>query len=303
MKRLPSLNALRAFQVAAQLGSFTKAGEALFVTQGAISRQVKVLEETLGRPLFFRVHQGIRLTDAGELLAKRLQQAFDAVQEAVDRLHADQTRQQIAINIPPTFATRWLAPRLTDFCSRYPYVDLQITTNWVQSLRDAQGLDCLVVFDQQPWPRTDCEKLMVERHVMVGSPRLWRDDAPPEPGGQTLLHILNGRERLPVWERWIDAHPSLHVDPRPGLAFSTLDQAINAALSGAGVAIVDEAMIRPELAAASLRRLNDSHIDGPYGYWFIDLAREGEHKAVARLFREWLREQAQASSASGARLV
>ncbi len=301
MKRLPPLNALRAFQVAAQLGSFTKAGEAMHVTQGAISRQVKLLEDTLGRPLFFRVHQGIRLTEAGEQLASGLQTAFDAMQQAVDRLQADQTRQQIAINIPPTFATRWLAPRLSVFCERYPFVDLHITTNWVQSLRDTQGLDCLVMFDQTPWPRTDSEQLMLERHVMVGSPRLWRNGVPPTLSGLTLLHILNGSERLPVWERWIEAHQLQHIDPKPGLSFSTLDQAINAALSGTGVAIVDEAMIRPELAADTLRRFNTLHMDGPYGYWFVDLSREGEHKATVRLFREWLREEVQAQTpAAGA---
>ena len=291
MKRLPPLNALRAFQVAAQVGSFTRAGEQLHVTQGAVSRQVKLLEDHLGRPLFSRVHQGIRLTETGQALAQALEEAFARMEDAVERIQQDQRRQQIAINIPPTFATRWLAPRLSDFCARYPFVDLQVTTDRVQSVRETSGLDCLVVFGNQAWPQGEDKPLMLERHVMVAHPRLWHQDVPPTLSGQTLLHILDGNERMPVWERWIEAHQLTHIDPKPGLSFSTLDQAINTAISGTGVAIVDEAMVRPELAHAQLRRFNDLHLDGPFGYWFVDLCRDGERQATVRLFRDWLREQ------------
>jgi LysR family glycine cleavage system transcriptional activator len=291
MKRLPPLNALRAFLTAAQQGSFTKAGAVLNVTQGAISRQVKLLEDVMGRPLFFRVHQGIKLTETGKLLAEGLQTAFGGLEQLFDRINSDQRRLQIAINIPPTFATRWLAPRLSKFCNLYPFVDFQITTNWVQSVRESESHDGLVVFAQAPWPKVDCELLILEKHVMVSHPSLWLNDLPPTLGNQTLLHILNGAERLPVWERWIEHKHLSHINPQPGVAFSTLDQVINAAISGAGVAIVDQSMIRPELASGVLRRFNEGHMDGPNGYWFVDVAKDDEHKAVVRLFREWLKQE------------
>ena len=296
MKRLPPLNALRAFHVAAQQGSLTKAGTVLHVTQGAVSRQVKLLEDSLGRPLFFRVHQGIKLTETGKLLAEGLQSTFGGLEQLIDHITQDQRRQQISINIPPTFATRWLAPRLSKFCSIYPFVDLNITTNWVQSLRESESYDCLVVFDTAAWPKVECEPLMLEKHVMVCHPSLWRHDLPPTLSQQTLLHVLNGSERLPVWERWIRQHNLTHIDPKPGLNFSTLDQVINAALSGAGAAIVDEHMVRPELSAGSLRLFNELHMDGPYGYWFVDVAKDGEHKAVVRLIRDWFRQEMALSS-------
>lgn len=292
MKRLPPLTALRVFFIAAREGSFTKAGAALHVTQGAVSRQVKRLEEDIGRPLFFRAHQGIELTEAGRTLAEGLADAFERMESAITRVREDQARRQIAINMPPTFATRWLAPRLQAFRSLYPYVDLQITTDWLRQPRDAQHCDCLVVFEQQAWPRLPCELLMQERHIMVAAPALWRHDAPPPLAQATLLHILNGTERLPVWERWIAAHGPKQVDPQPGLAFSTLDQAINAAVAGAGVAIVDEAMIPRELASGTLRRIGTDALTGPWGYWFIDSARDSEHKALVRLFGDYLMEQA-----------
>jgi LysR family glycine cleavage system transcriptional activator len=298
MKRLPPLNALRAFHVAAQEGSFTKAGAALHVTQGAISRQVKLLEDVIGRPLFFRVHQGIQLTETGRLLAEGLQVAFSGLEQLIERINHDQRRLQIAINIPPTFATRWLAPRLSKFCHLYPFVDFQITTNWIQSLRASQAHDALVVFDQAPWLKADCELLMLEKHVMVSHPGLWLNDHPPTLGSQTLLHILNGNERIPVWERWIAQNQLGHINPQPGVAFSTLDQVINAAISLAGVAIVDQSMIRPELSSGVLRRFSDAHMDGPNGYWFVDVAKDDEHKTVVRLFREWLKKEVSDSQAA-----
>ncbi len=133
MKRLPPLNALRAFSVAARCGSMSKAGEALHVTQGAVSRQVKLLEETLGRSLFLRVPQGLKLTEAGALLAEHFGHAFDGIERVGEHLASDQRRLHLRINVPPTFATRWLAPRLTDFRRRHPFVDLQITTHWLQT--------------------------------------------------------------------------------------------------------------------------------------------------------------------------
>jgi DNA-binding transcriptional LysR family regulator len=289
MKRLPPLNALRAFHAAAQKGSFTIAGEALHVTQGAISRQVKLLEESLARPLFFRAHHGIELTETGRALAKTLDSVFEQIGDTVDRIKNDQRRKQISINIPPTFATRWLAPRLSEFCRLHPYLDFQITTDWIKSLRYSHNHDCLVFFDTGPWPQTDAERLMLEKHVLVAKPSLWKHGLPPTLKEQTLLHILNGDRRLPVWERWIAKHGLNHLDPKPGLAFSTLDQAIHAAISGTGVAIVDEAMIRPELAAGTLRKVNEGFMHGPYGYWCMNVARDEEHRATVTLFQDWLR--------------
>ena len=282
---------MRAFSVAARHGSFTKAGEALHVTQGAISRQVKRLEETVGRPLFFRAHQGIELTEAGRTLALALEQAFDQMERAVSLVSEDKTRRQIAINIPPTFATRWMAPRLTAFRKLYPYIDVSITTDLVQQLRDVRQHDCLVVFDQAPWPKVQCERLMLEHHVMCASSELWRHGLPPSLSDATLLHILNGNTRLPVWENWIATHGLTYLDPAPGLSFSTLDQAINAALAGAGVAIVDEVMVKRELDAGSLMRIGTQSVEGPWGYWFIDTARDSERKALVRLFGDWLIDQ------------
>ncbi|MEY4884105.1 MAG: hypothetical protein RIS34_1959 [Pseudomonadota bacterium] len=294
MKRLPPLNALRAFDAAVRSGSFTKAGEALHVTQGAISRQIRQLEDWLGKPVFVRHYQGLILTPAGSVLAKSLDTAFGTIMGAVEHIHHLGARQRITVNVPETFASRWLAPRLRSFHGRHPDIDLSITTNTVTTLREAQQYDCLVMFLAEPWSQCDCRLLRQEQHIAVASPELWQDGMAPSLAKVTLLHILAGTKRLPIWENWFASLGIRSVDPRPGIAFSTMDQAINAAVSGAGVAVVDAPMVERDLAEHRLRRLDNHELTGAQGYWFVEPRERGiqdaSHSAVVALFQSWLLE-------------
>jgi DNA-binding transcriptional LysR family regulator len=194
----------------------------------------------------------------------------------------------LAVNVPPTFATRWLAPRLSDFRSRYPHIDLSITTDRIASLRETRALDCLIVFDRQAWPKVACAPVLKERHIMVSSPTLWKKGQPPVLPGATMLHVLDGGQRLPVWEQWIAHHGPRELDARPGLNFSTLDQAISAAIAGAGVVVVDEAMVVRELQSGELLRHNPLHVEGPLGYWFVVPTRQLPAPERVNDFRDWL---------------
>ena len=292
MRRLPPLNALRAFEASARTASFTKAGELLHVTQGAVSRQIKQLEDWLGKPVFIRHSHGLVLTPAGSVLAKSIEQAFGNLANAVDQIQNLGARQRISVNVPETFASRWLAPRLRGFHSRHPDIDLSITTNAVASLREARQYDCLVMYLAEPWASCDCWLLRQEQHIAVASPELWSEGRPPSPNKATLLHILAGARRLPVWENWLASKGMRQVDARPGIAFSTMDQAINAAVSGAGVAVVDAPMVERDLRDNRLRRLDEHELTGPQGYWFVEPRERGvqdaAHSAVVALFKAWL---------------
>ncbi|MQR02662.1 LysR family transcriptional regulator [Glaciimonas soli] len=287
MSRLPPLNSLRIFTVAAQHKSFTLAAEQLHVTQGAVSRQVKLLEDWLGKNLFHRQHQSLELTEDGKVLAAGLEQAFLQMERTVNKISKIQTNQRIAINIPPTFATRLVAPRLKAFQQRFPTVDLSITNDAISQIRSSQHLDCLIVFSSVPWEKCDCELLMWESHVAVASPALWENSQAPTPGTQTLLHILNGEERLPVWENWLAAAGLTHIESRPGIAFSTLDQAINAATTATGLAVVDSAMIQKELENGQLQKFSDVELTGPYGYWFISLHHDPAKEILIKQIQQW----------------
>lgn len=302
MQRLPPLTALRAFDAAVRTGSFTRAGETLHVTQGAISRQIRQLEDWLGKPVFVRQHQGLTLTPAGSLLAQSLDTAFATIGQAVEQIGSLGARQRIAVNVPETFASRWLAPRLGGFRSRHPDIDLTITNYPVANLRDAQSYDCLVLFLDQPWSKGACRLLRQEHYVAVASPDLWQDGLAPRLETATLLHVMaDNNRRLPLWENWLASLGLPHIDARPGIAFSTMDQAINAAVSGAGVAVVDAPMVARELAEQRLRRLDNHELTARHGYWFIEpLApdqRSPAHSAVVALFQAWLLESSQTTAA------
>nr|HPH15470.1 LysR substrate-binding domain-containing protein [Burkholderiaceae bacterium] len=169
-----------------------------------------------------------------------------------------------------------------------------ITTNTVTTLREARQYDCLVMFLAEPWAKCDCRLLRQEQHIAVASPELWQDGAGPSLSNVTLLHILSGNKRLPIWENWFASLGVRSVDPRPGIAFSTMDQAINAAVSGAGVAVVDAPMVERDLAEHRLRRLDDHELTDAHGYWFVEPRERGvqdvSHSAVVALFQSWLLE-------------
>jgi len=300
--RLPPLNALRAFEAAVRTGSFTLAGESLHVTQGAVSRQIKQLEDWLGKPVFVRHYQGLILTPAGSVLAKSLDTAFATIQDAVKQIQHLGAHQRIAVNVPETFASRWLAPRLRAFHGRHPDIDLSITTSSVTKLRDAQQYDCLVMFLDEPWAHGNCRLLRQEQYIAVASPELWVDGAGPALAKNTLLHVLAGDKRLPIWENWFASLGIRSIDPRPGIAFSTMDQAINAAVSGAGVAVVDAPMVERDLAEHRLRRLDAHELTGKHGYWFVEPGENAPpdpaHSAVVSLFQSWLLEVSRNPSSS-----
>jgi DNA-binding transcriptional LysR family regulator len=130
--------------------------------------------------------------------------------------------------------------------------------------------------------------MMKERHIMVSSPALWKKDQPPALPGATLLHVLDGGQRLPVWEQWIALHGPRELDAKPGLNFSTLDQAISAAIAGAGVVVVDETMVVRELQSGELLRHNTLHVEGPFGYWFVLPNRQSATPKRANDFKDWL---------------
>lgn len=287
-RRLPPLNSLQSFAAAAEAGSFTKAGEALFVSQGAVSRQVKLLEAWFGRALFLRTPGGLELTEPGRRLADAVSTAFALIETTADAIKHSTDRHLLKVNLPPTFATRWLAPRLAGFRKLHPGIDFSFTTDPAHRVRDLNGADAAVVFTDHLWEGCQTHRLRQEQHVLVASPELWMADAPPVLQQCTLLHILDGVKRIPIWDRWCAIHDVTGVDTQSGLAFSTLDQAINAALSGTGVAIVDEAMVQPELRRGTLRRVNPQTTEGLFGYWFVSLATDPQRRAGIQLLEEWI---------------
>jgi DNA-binding transcriptional LysR family regulator len=283
MRQLPSLNNLRVFEEVARHHSFSRAAHDLNVTQGAVSRQIKQLEDYLGVALFLRSHQGLSLTDAGTVLSRQLSDAFDRIERSLQTVQVPNLRQRLRIVAPPTWATRWLSVQLRTFVQRYPDISLSVTN---QEGHDAE-MDCRIRFGLEADPHRHSQLLVMERHIAVASPELFDDGEPPDVRRLPLLHILHEGKRLKVWENWLSAMNRTDVDATRGLEFSTLDQVINTTLAGGGLAVIDRQMIERELANGSLLPITPVEVIGPYGYW-LDVPHDKQGLSKVKLFTEWL---------------
>src|SRR5580704_1399985 len=163
MRRLPSLIALRFFEETARHLSFNRAARVLCVTQGAVSRQIRLLEESLGVKLFERDHKGIRLTPAGVRLMPSVTEAFDVIERGTQQLTGSVERKRLIVSLPPTFATQWLSSRLAALAEQLADVDLSIRT------QDSGECHCSVRFGREAAVHGYSELLMIERHALVGS--------------------------------------------------------------------------------------------------------------------------------------
>ena len=285
MRQLPSLNMLRVFEEVARHRSFSQAALDLNVTQGAVSRQIKQLEDYLGASLFIRTPQGLSLTETGMDLAPHLCEAFDRIERALQAVRVPNLRQRLRIAAPPTWATRWLSAHLRVFCQRYPDISLSVTQQ--SGHEHLAEIDCRIRFGLEADPHCSSQLLVMERHIAVASPELFTDNQPPDLRQFPLLHILHDGKRLRVWENWLAAMGRNDIDAGQGLEFSTLDQVIHTALAGGGLAVIDRQMIEKELAQGSLLPITPVEVIGPYGYW-LDVANDKQGLSKVRLFTEWL---------------
>ncbi len=288
MRSLPSITALLVFEAAGKQLSFTLAAKQLHVTQGAVSRQIKKLEDYLGVPLFVRLHHKLELTDAGRQLLQKLDQPFNLMESAITEIRDPNQRQKMNILASPTLATRWLAGRLTDFRHQYPELELSIYDHPSDQIQ----FDCEIRFGRSAKPKHFSELLFLEQHIPVCPPGMLERAEKLEQESSNLLHILHEGKKLPIWGDWLSAAGlSDRVDADRGLSFSTLDQAINALKSGAGFAVIEKSMISNELEDALLVQFSEIEISGPYGYW-LDVPTEKQGLSKVIYFSDWLRQQA-----------
>ncbi|MGO1078540.1 LysR substrate-binding domain-containing protein [Inquilinus sp. CA228] len=291
MRRLPALTAMRIFEVVGQTGSFTRAAERLNLTQSAVSRQVRHLEEQLGADLLVRRHHRLELTAAGVQLFEALQHAFHEVELAVRGIEEKGNRNRLRINVPPTFARRWLMPRLPGLRRAHPDLDVSLGTKLSDTLAERGLLDCAIRFGDGEWPMLKATRLMTERHIAVCAPALLQGvdrDRPVELSRFTFLHVLASDDRRYLtWRHWLNAAGLDEVDTRGGLEFDLLDLAIEAACDRLGVSVVDRFMVERELASGRLVQLLDVEVEGHESYWLVTRAEQEDSTNVA-MFRAWL---------------
>ncbi|KGD96058.1 LysR family transcriptional regulator [Achromobacter sp. RTa] len=290
-RRFLPLSALRAFEAAARLGSFKAAAEELAVTPTAVSHQIRALEAQTGLVLFDRQVRKVSLTDAGAQLYPVLRDGFDAFEAALARLTQQRTRVQVAISATNAFTVKWLVPRMADFRSRHPGIDLQLqASDDVVDLRSA-AVDIAIRYGRGPYPGLAVEPLFTDRFAPVANPRLGIK-SPEDLAGAPLIRFdwRRPQPENPTWERWFTVAQLPQPSETGQLRFSDEGHAIQAAVAGHGVALVSLALIAEELEAGHLVQPFGPVIDGHTYHLAMYAGRPPS--APVQAVADWLRAQA-----------
>ena len=290
--RLPPLDLLVSFEAVARRGSITLAAAERFITQSAMSRQVRSLEDELGTPLFVRRHRGLTLTDAGRRLFATSSTVLAQLRETIGTIRAPSARELLAVTTTPSFASLWLIPRLPGFTRANPGVDVRLDASFERRDLRREGFDLAVRYATVGSGAG--ERLFGEAIVPVCSPALCeRAEAPlrmpADLAQHTLLQVMAGQPGgMPVeWESWLQALGLAQVQPRSTLTFSNYNEAIAAALAGQGVALGRRPLIDALIARGDLVVPFGQPTETARAYFLVVDATARRRPAVRSLER-WL---------------
>ncbi|HXH04458.1 MAG TPA: transcriptional regulator GcvA [Candidatus Competibacteraceae bacterium] len=286
---LPSFIALQFFEAAARHLSFTRAAEELHVTQSAVSRQIRKLEETLRRPLFRRLKQRLLLTPAGEAYAAEIRALLDRAEAATLQLMAYSGAGGVLnLAILPTFGSRWLIPRLGSFTARYPDIQLNLVTQ-VKPFDFAESdVDVAIHFGAETWPGAIMHRLMGETVIPVCSPALLGERSRlDDPAGIARFTLLQHTTRPQAWQDWLRAVGLGHLDGLSGPRFEHFHMVIQAAIAGLGVALLPHFLVQEELVSGRLVIPVEYPVPSEHAYYLVYPEAKAELYRV-RVFRDWL---------------
>lgn len=298
-KPMPPLNALRAFEAAARHLSLTKASHELNVTAGALSHQIRGLEEMLGVKLFERRVRSIALTAEGKLLYPGLQTGFTQIRDAVAGLGKTGDERVLVISTPPGFTAKWLAPRLYRFAQAYPDIDARISSSFGLANFMTDGVDLAVrnlPIQPQPDANLEFEKLLNITVVPVCSPRLLAAHGPARtPQALAKLPLVHddtliNRVEVPSWADWFKKAGVANADVSRGLRFNSADHALDAAGEGAGVLLAHSVLAYDELRTGRLVIPVDLTLETGRAYHVV-WAKRRSRPARVDAFRAWIRQE------------
>ncbi len=290
-RQLPSLNAIRAFESAARHLSFTKAAEELRVTQGAISRQIALLESKLQLKLFLRHHRAIDLTQNGIAYFRAVRDALDRLEEATTKLLPQSHGRTLRIKLPPTLAIRWVVPRLARLHSRNREISVQITTSHAPPDFDREEID-VAIYSATEAPRgLVAFRLFGEVIVPVCSPAILDAARPLRVPADLAGHVLLGSlHRENDWPDWLAAAGVGDIDGSGGLVFENSGLAYQAAIDRLGVAIAQKALVAEDIASRRLVAPLGLELPTTGGYYLVCPRRHAGRETV-RLFTHWILEE------------
>lgn len=294
-RRLPSLNALRAFWAAARHRSFAAAADELHVTASAVSLQIRQLEEELDFKLFERTPKGLVLTPQGARLLPGITQAFEHLKGTIASIDdGPGGKGTLSISVAPSFATKWLLPRLGGFLERNPDIEVDVKANIELTDFTRDDVDLAIRYGGGNYPGLEVEVLLEDRMFPVCSPELLMRYGQRNPARvfaeAPLLHdvSVDRDPAVPSWKMWLKASGHEEVDWRKGPRFNQTALALDAALAGLGIALAPAALVATDLAAGRLVRLANEEWKGEFAYYLVHPADKAELPTLQR-FKSWLR--------------
>ena len=297
LRRLPPLNALRSYEAAARHLSFTKAAGELGVTPAAVSHQVKMLEDHIGVALFQRVNRQLVLTEAGEACLPGIRTSFEGLAAAIDAISVAGRSGVLAVSVAPSFASKWLLPRLERFKAGHPNIDVRVAAS-MQLVDFASGeTDVAIRYGSGRYPGLLSERLISEAVIPVCSPKLLDGPiplrTPADVGRHTLLHddSPDDDQSCPTWEMWLKAAGVEGVDATRGPRFNQSSLVLEAAILGHGIALAKSTIAAADLAEG--RVVKPFELTSPLEFAYYVVYPESKTlMPKVDLFIKWLREEA-----------
>jgi LysR family glycine cleavage system transcriptional activator len=294
---MPPLNPLHVFEVTARLGSFTKAAEKMRVTQPAVSRQIRTLENFLGVQLFERDKHGVRLTPIGEQFHRQVAPAFQIISSAATNLTQTRKVEPLKIRTYTTFASKWLIHRLPSFYVAYPNIKLNISNVVAPVNFEKDRVDLAIQFGNGQWPGVGSELLFKDIIQPVCSPKLLSRFRLIELDDLKKVQMLHSHYRRTDWYDWLAAVHRTDLLSDSGISFSTSILTYQAAAEGVGVAIGQIHLLKNELNDGTLVPLFNAPFERKLAHYVVWPKNRSLNKK-ARSFLSWLREQAKEFSKS-----
>ena len=290
-RRLPPLNALRAFEAVARHQSISAAADELCVTHSAVSRHVAKLEDHLGEKLFAREHQRLALTARGAAYAAQLTQLFDSMQSVTaEHFGATAERQPLHVGVYATYANRVLIPRLARFQQSFPDIPFHIET-WSQAPDPSKlEADVAIMLGTGDWPNLVAEELCAEELLPVASPKLLAGRVLTEAGELTSFTLLHAVPRPNDWEQWFRLMGVRDIDAYRGMRFDTSGMAYQAAVNDLGVAMAQTTYVQEDIEQGRLVALFDTPLKTERSYYAVySPGRRSDRRIHA--FVEWLKRE------------
>lgn len=292
-RKLPPLKSLQIFEEAAYLLSFTQAADKLNLTQSAVSKQIKLLEDYLQSPVFKRKNNVLELTKEGETFLTSIIPALRNIEIATKNIMNPVTNMKLTILAPPTFIQRWLIPKLGKFKQMHPNIDIVINTIFDRTIleKDAHKHDISIFYGDGHLKGMHVRPLITEKHISVCSPSLLEDNGKLDISKQNLIHLSRESRAYLLWEKWLDIAELRAPTQGGNLWFDNLEGIIHAAILGYGAAIVDSNLIAEELEAKRLVQWHPSELQMPLGYWIATQNLSKSQNPALHLFKSWIVKQ------------